>query len=352
MTAETERPRPRTTFRLPPGSEAGAPPERRGIPRDEVRLLVASRAGTQHRRFRDLPGLLSPGDLLVVNTSATLPAAVAGRRGDRPPVPVHLSTVLDDGTWVVEVRRPDGKGPAADVSAGETLDLPAGVRLAVEDSYPVPRVAGSRLWRAAPSPHVPAADFLRAHGRPITYGYLHGRYPIEDYQTVYATGPGSAEMASAGRPFTERLLVRLMVLGVTVAPVVLHAGVSSAEASEPPGAESFEVPADTARLVNSARAAGRRVIAVGTTVVRALETVADSLGSVREGQGWTSLVLGPQRPARVVTGLVTGLHAPGASHLLLLEAVAGADLVRSAYDAAVERRYLWQEFGDSTLFLP
>jgi S-adenosylmethionine:tRNA ribosyltransferase-isomerase len=195
-------------------------------------------------------------------------------------------------------------------------------------------------------------DYLARHGRPITYGYLDDRYPISAYQTVYATVPGSAEMPSAGRPFSETLLVRLMARGVTIAPVVLHAGVSSPEAHEPPLAERYDVPPATARLVASARAAGSRVIAVGTTVVRALETVATPAGAVHSGHGWTDLLLGPDRPSRVVDGLITGLHEPEASHLLLLEAVAGIDLVRSAYDAAIAHGYLWHEFGDSTVFLP
>ncbi|TMC46937.1 MAG: S-adenosylmethionine:tRNA ribosyltransferase-isomerase, partial [Chloroflexi bacterium] len=178
------------------------------------------------------------------------------------------------------------------------------------------------------------------------------RYPLSDHQTVYATEPGSAEMASAGRPFTAPLLVRLVARGVAVAPIVLHAGVSSPELHEPPLPERFAVPASTARLVEATAATGRRVVAVGTTVVRALETVAGVDGRVRPARGWTDLVLGPDRPARVVTGLVTGLHAPEASHLLLLEAVAGAGLVGAAYRAAIERGYLWHEFGDSTLFLP
>ena len=159
-------------------------------------------------------------------------------------------------------------------------------------------------------------------------------------------------MASAGRPFTERLLVRLMARGVVIAPVVLHAGVSSAEKHEPPMPERFEVPAATARLVNSTSAAGARVVAVGTTVVRALESAAAPDRTVTATAGWTNLVLGPSRPARVVTGLISGLHPPEASHLMLLDAVAGAELVNAAYRAAVERRYRWHEFGDSTLFLP
>jgi len=139
--------------------------------------------------------------------------------------------------------------------------------------------------------------------------------------------------------------------GVVIAPVSLDAGVSSLEAGEPPVAERYLVPPATARLVNLTKRSGGRVIAVGTTVTRALETVADDEGRVNAGAGWTDLVLDPGRPARVVDGLVTGWHAPGASHLLLLEAVAGAELVAAAYREALRMGYLWHEFGDSALLL-
>lgn len=358
------------TFTLPPGREATAPPEYRGVPRDGVRLLVARPGAVTHRQFHDLPELLEPGDLLVVNTSATRPAALDAVRADGRTVPVHVSTVIDDGHWVVEVRRGDGCGPDQTVTAGEPLILPGDRRLELIEPYrvtsqpppPASRaepVGGAeslarlrRLWRASVEPAVDADHYLTEHGRPISYRYLNGRFPLRDYQTVYATTTGSAEMPSAGRPFTDRLLVRLMAGGVTIAPVVLHTGVSSPEVSEPPLPEWFEVPAATARLVASTRAAGRRVIAVGTTVVRAVETVSASDGSIRTGQGWTNLVLGPHRPARVVNGLISGLHDPGASHLLLLTAVAGQALLSSAYAAAIEHEYYWHEFGESTLLLP
>jgi S-adenosylmethionine:tRNA ribosyltransferase-isomerase len=341
-----------TRFSLPPGSEAGAPPERRGIPRDGVRLLVATPSGVEHRIFRDLPELLAPGDLVVVNTSATLAAALDVVRGDGRLHGLHFSTWLDGGDWAVEVRRPDNHGPVGDVFVGERLALPGGVLLEVRSSYPVEGVGGSRLWRARPSPAVAPLDYLPRHGRPIRYGYLTGAWPLSDSQTVYATQPGSAEMPSAGRPFTAELLVRLMARGVPVAPIVLHAGVSSQEVHEPPMPERFSVPAVTARLVNDTLAAGQRVVAVGTTVVRALESAAGHDGRVRPASGWTDLVVEASHPVRVVGGLVTGLHAPEASHLLLLEAVAGAELVGAAYEAAVTRRYRWHEFGDVTLFLP
>jgi S-adenosylmethionine:tRNA ribosyltransferase-isomerase len=342
---------PATTFTMPPGHEATEPPERRGLTRDGIRLLVARPGHVEHRHFHDLAELLEPGDLLVVNTSATLPAAVEGYRAGEQ-LPVHVSTTLDDGAWVVEVRRRDGHGPDDRAARGQRLDLPGGVRLRLVEPYPDAGAATSRLWRADVTPVTNPVPYLAGHGRPITYDYLRGHYPLADYQTVYATEAGSAEMPSAGRPFTESLLIRLMARGVTVAPIVLHAGVSSQEPHEPPMPERFAVPAVTARLAESTRAAGRRVIAVGTTVVRALESATTPAGHVRPESGWTSLVLGPDRPARVVDGLITGLHAPDASHLLVLEAIAGPELVRAIYDAAVDGSYLWHEFGDSTLLLP
>jgi S-adenosylmethionine:tRNA ribosyltransferase-isomerase len=344
-------PEPAVRFVLPRSAEATAPPEARGLSRDGVRLLVARPDGLTHRRFSDLPELLQPGDLVVVNTSATLPAAVDGQLRGRTR-PVHVSGRLDDGSWTVEVRLPDASGPDLDVTAGDVVLLPDDLVLRLTASWPDPSAPRSRLWRATPSRPVEPAAYLPAHGRPIAYAYLSGRHPLSAYQTVFADEPGSAEMASAGRPFTAELVLRLAVRGVAVAPVVLHAGVSSPELHEPPLPERFRVPAATAALVEATRVAGGRVVAVGTTVTRALESAAGPDGTVRAASGWTDLVLSADRPARVVTGLVTGLHAPEASHLLLLEAVAGADLVRRSYDAALSGGYLWHEFGDASLLLP
>jgi S-adenosylmethionine:tRNA ribosyltransferase-isomerase len=195
-------------------------------------------------------------------------------------------------------------------------------------------------------------QLLYQHGRPITYDYLPGRWPLDRYQTTFATHPGSAEMPSAGRPFTRTVVQSLTSRGIRVARITLHTGVSSPEAGEAPAPERYNVPQETADLVNLTRQGGGRVIATGTTVTRALETVANTAGSVCAGHGWTHLVLGPSRPVRVIDGLITGWHAPGASHLLLLEAVAGADLVNEAYQQAISAGYLWHEFGDSSLLLP
>jgi S-adenosylmethionine:tRNA ribosyltransferase-isomerase len=344
-------PRAAAHFIVPAELEAASPPERRGVPRDGVRLLVATPTGLFHRHFRDLPGLLAPGDLIVVNTSATLPAGLTGCLAGRA-VPVHVSGSLDDSTWIVEVRRADNSGPDLDRAVGDDIRLAGGIRLRLTEPYPAGAAAVSRLWLATLTPAVASIAYLSAHGHPITYAHTAASFPLSDHQTVYADEPGSAEMASAGRPFTAGLIVRMVTAGVTVAPLTLHAGVSSPEFHETPVPESFSVPDGTARLVMATREAGHRVVAVGTTVVRALETVARPDGSIHGGSGWTDLVLGPDRSARVVTGLVTGLHLPESSHLLLLEAVAGGRLVSEAYAAALARRYLWHEFGDSMLFLP
>jgi S-adenosylmethionine:tRNA ribosyltransferase-isomerase len=330
-------------------TEATTTPESRGLARDGVQMLVARPGLLAHRRVADLPDELGAGDLLVVNTSGTLPAAVDLDR-EHAGQAVHVSTQLDDGAWVVEVRRADGTGPAG-VTEGEVLRLPGGLRLRVTGAHPPGQ---HRLWRAVPSPWRGTADYLTEHGRPIGYRYLDSPVPLADLQNVYADRAGSAEMPSAGRPLTERVLVRLVSRGVVIVPVVLDTGVSSQEAHEPPQPERFAVPDVTARLVNETHRVGRRVVAVGTTVVRALETVADRNGRVHPGTGWTSLVLGPERPARTVNGLLTGLHDPHASHLDLVEAVAGARLVRDAYAAAAESptAYLWHELGDTMLFLP
>jgi len=342
---------PEPRFRLPAGSEATAPPEARGLARDEVRLAVVTPERTEHHQVRDLSRWLAAGDLLVVNTSATLPSAVeVVRRGCL--WALHVSAELDDGAWVVELRRPDGRGPGT-LESGEVLRLPGGQRLRIDTPSPAGQ---SRLWRALTLPVVGRVDYLREHGRPIRYGYVEGEWPLSDLQNVYATVPGSAEMPSAGRPLSRELLVGLMARGVVVAPVVLHTGVASQESHEPPQPEWFSVPDTTARLVELVRGNGGRVVAVGTTVTRALESATDTwTGRVVGRTGWTSLVLGPRRPARVVSGLLTGLHETEASHLDLLEAVAGRPLVDRAYaDVTADSApaYLWHEFGDSMLLLP
>jgi S-adenosylmethionine:tRNA ribosyltransferase-isomerase len=343
---------PRTRFERPPGSDAVEPPEAHGVARDGVKLMAATPDGIAHRRFTDLGEHLEPGDLLVVNNSATLPAAVEGLRHDAP-IAVHFSTALDDHMWVVELRPAvDATGHLHDVEPGERIGLPDGAALVVIASYPRSGVVGSRLWTTRLAIEGDVVSYLGRHGRPIRYNYVPRPWPLGSYQTVFARKPGSAEMASAARPFSAELVTSLVAAGIVIAPITLHAGVSSAEQGEPPAAEPFEVPPSTARLINLTRASGARVIAVGTTATRAVESAADAGGTVRPATGWTDLVLGPERPPRVVDGLITGWHDAGASHLLLLEAVAGPEVVAAAYREAIAAGYLWHEFGDSALLLP
>ncbi|WP_433475323.1 S-adenosylmethionine:tRNA ribosyltransferase-isomerase [Spirillospora sp. CA-142024] len=334
-------------FTLPPALEAHEPPEARGRTRDGVRLLVGRRATGEiaHHGFRDLPALLDPGDLLVVNTSATLPAAV---RLDR--ISVHFSTPVpgaDDRLWLVELRRLAGKAsrPYAGGSPGEWIPMPGGATLTL-----VGRHSG-RLWQARLSTDV--VPYLRRHGVPIRYGYVRRDWPASAYQTAFAhdRSTGSAEMPSAARPFTPELVTRLVARGVLITPITLHTGVASPEAHEPPYAERYEVPEATAALVEHVRSRGRRVIAVGTTAVRALETSVDASGHVRASSGWTEHIVTPESGVRAVDGLLTGLHEPKSSHLMMLTAIAGHDLLVATYEAALAEGYLWHEFGDANLIV-
>jgi S-adenosylmethionine:tRNA ribosyltransferase-isomerase len=331
-------------FGLPAEHEAHDPPEARGVPRDGVRLLVSrGRSGEiSHHAFGELPGLLLPGDLLVVNTTGTLPAQVRAGGG----LAVHFSTALPDGAWLVELRqikdkisRPNGQG-----CVGQVVVLPGGAALTLQAR------AGVRLWRARLS--VAVVPYLLRYGLPIRYSYVRRDWPLACYQTVFGRNPGSAEMPSASRPFTPAVVTELVIRGVLIAPLTLHCGVSSLEAGEDPYPEPYDVPPATARLVNHVRASGGRVIAAGTTVVRALETAARPDGKVAAAAGWTSHVVTPETGVRAVDGLLTGLHEPRSSHLRMLAAFAGPDLLSRCYAAAISSGYLWHEFGDVHLLLP
>ena len=336
-------------FELTPDLEAAEPPEARGLTRDGVRLLVSwrSRERLHHARFRDLGDFLDPGDLVVVNTSATVPAAVAVEGDDERML--HVSTRLPGQFHLVELRRagrPDARG-----RPGMSLPLAGGARANLLDRFG----ASERLWLATLSLPLSAPEplaWLGQVGRPIRYRHVPKEWPLACYQTVFATEPGSAEMPSAARPFSPELVTGLVARGVGFAPLVLHTGVSSLEAHEAPYPEWFRVPMSTADRINATRRAGGRIVAAGTTVVRALETVVDRRGRVHPAEGWTETVVTPQGGARSVDGLITGWHEPEASHLQLLEAVAGRPLLDAAYREAVDLGYLWHEFGDSHLILP
>lgn len=357
-------------FTLPPELEASEPPEARGLTRDGVRLMVSRGTPPQitHHRFAGLVNALEPGDLLVINTSGTLNAALDGTRSDGSALEVHLSTHLPGDIWTLELRQPglqnaqDSQGspgtlPFRNGVAGETIRLPAGGEVTLLAPYATDRAslapdAGVRLWLATLALPLPLEGYLARYGFPIRYGYVPHRWPASYYQTVYATEIGSAEMPSAGRAFTPEIITRLIARGVQIAPLLLHTGVASLEDHEPPYEEYYRVPLATAHAVNAAHIAHRRVVAIGTTVVRALETVTDEDGVAHPGEGWTPLVITPERGVRAAQGLLTGLHEPRASHLAMLEAIAGREHVAAAYDEALRQRYLWHEFGDLHLLLP
>lgn len=346
----------RLSFDLPPELEASEPPEARGLTRDGVRMLVAYRGDgrLEHTTFALLPTFLEPSDLLVINTSGTMAAGLTGVDAGGSLVVVHLSSHLAGDEWVVEPRLPagaatgrwpaDGPPPPQQVRLGED-----GARVELMGPYADSR----RLWRARLVLPGPPSSWLAAHGRPIRYGYVERPWPITAYQNVYATEPGSAEMPSAGRPFTPEIITRLVAKGVGVTPVVLHTGVASLEADELPYPERVRVPEVTARRVNATRDSGGRVIAVGTTTVRALESSFDpERAEVRARDGWTDLVVSPAAGVNVVDGMLTGWHEPEASHLLMLGAVAGRPLLEASYSASLAEGYLWHEFGDVHLILP
>jgi S-adenosylmethionine:tRNA ribosyltransferase-isomerase len=354
---------PSKDFTVPDELSAHAPAEARGLRREDVRMLVGNRTGmtTDNRLAADLPDVLRPGDLLVVNNSTTLPAALTGILPGGTPVAVHVSAAAPDGRGehLVELRRITGSsttyyGDQSPARPGLTVTLPGDTWMELTSQFT------QRLWyakfasaagSAAESESASLVPYLLKHGKPIRYSYVDRDWPLADYQTVFATEPGSSEMPSAARPFTADLVARLVSRGVLLAPITLHTGVASPEVHEAPYAERFKVPAATADLVNHVRSTGGRVIAVGTTAVRALESAADRHGRAIAADGWTDLVITPQRGVQLVDGLLTGWHEPAASHLLMLEAVAGRPLLDLCYAEALRERYLWHEFGDVNLLL-
>lgn len=346
-------------FHLPPELEATEPPEARGLARDEVRLMVSHYTDdrVEHTHFRALGDYLSEGDLLVINTSGTMNAALNAIRADGTKLELHLSTHLPADMWIVEVRIQKGKAtmPFLHMHAGETLRLPGDAEVTLHAPYQRSDGSISRLWIATlhlPCEPAKLVTYLEQYGFPIRYSYVKEGWPNSYYQTVYVTEMGSAEMPSAGRAFTPDLITQLVAHGIHIAPLLLHTGVASLESHEPPYEEFYRVSSETARMVNSAHSAGKRVVAVGTTVVRALETVTDSDGVTHPGEGWTRLVITPERGMRAANAMLTGFHEPQATHLAMLEALVSRSHLTIAYHEALRERYLWHEFGDLHLLVP
>lgn len=347
-------------FEVPDEKAASKPPEAEGRDRSDVRLLVVHRATglIEHRRFADLPEYLRPGDVIVLNASATLPSQFMAIDGQGRDVKVRLSS-----------RDPssNGKGdqwhavldPDADVRPGDALRFGAidGVELAASVVTRHPRVP--RLWLLAfDLKGMPMAEWRTQLGKPIRYHYVPQEWGLEYYQNTYAQFPGSSEMPSAGRAFTPEMLAQLNAMGVGAVRIVLHTGVSNIDIEEEQverhqmHEEPYQLTDEAAQLINHARERGGRVFAVGTTVVRTLETVADDQGCLEGRRGWTSLYITPGYRFKVVDALLTGLHEAKSTRLALAAAFAGdRDLIRRAYHQALDRDYRWHEFGDLTLIV-
>jgi len=338
-------------FVLPPELEAHEPAELRGLRRDAVRLMVLPRARGEpiHTRFDALGEFLRVGDLLVVNDSRTLPAMLHARDETGAPVEVRLAHRRAEDLWdalLLNGRTHSGR-VGMDLDFGN--DLHARV-LARRPDLPF-------LWRVQfDACCAELIDLIYQLGEPVRYTYVENALPLDLYQTVYAATPGSVEMPSAGRPLTWELLLKLRRQGIEIATLSLHTGLSSTrddvvDALHPNFDEEFDVPDRTARIVNETHARGGRVIAVGTTVVRALETAARADGVVAEARGWTYLRIHADTRVRIVDGLLTGLHEPLASHLELLSAFVAPARLQAAYQECIARGYLWHEFGDMNLIV-
>jgi S-adenosylmethionine:tRNA ribosyltransferase-isomerase len=336
-------------YALPPSAIAQAPADAR----DASRLLEVDRAGRtlRDRRFADLPALLRPGDCVVVNDSRVIPARVLAEDGAGRAVELLFVAPAAAGRWSAMVRPGRRCPPGATLRAGGR----PGVRLRVA------AVADDGTRELAPVDGTVEA-LLDAHGMPPLPPYLarHAKPAPEDwerYQTVYARVPGSIAAPTAGLHFTPALLQRLGERGIEVHALTLHVGPATfrpirtptVEAHRPP-AERASVPEATAAAVNRARADGRRVVAVGTTVTRTLESVARRSGLVPAGETLADLVIVPGHRFRVVDALVTNFHLPRSSLLALVAAFAGRDLVLAAYRHAVAAGYRFYSYGDATLF--
>jgi S-adenosylmethionine:tRNA ribosyltransferase-isomerase len=344
------------SFRLPLELSAKEPPERRGIARDQVKLMVINRKNYQidHARFYSLGRFLRPGDLLVFNTSRTLPAVLNGCSAPIGScIEVRLAEHLPDDSWLALLRCEKGDPFSCGLRSGMQINFGQGLTGMI---YGRDKNI-HRLWKIRFSKsEAELIELLYRLGQPVRYEYLSGPWDLDYYQTVYAREPGSAEMPSAGRPFTWKLLFELKRSGVNTAYIVLHTGLSSLmddelDAKHPSTEEEYFISEPTAEKINMTHSQGGRVIAVGTTVVRALESVVEGTGKVTAMHGYTRLHITANHMLKTVDGLLTGLHEPEASHLDLLTAFIPAEKIHEAYEEAIKKKYLWHEFGDLNLIL-
>ena len=341
-------------FELPTKLACPEPTERRGIPRDAVRLLVSRENGSiEHATFDQLDHFLQKGDVLVVNTSATRPAAIPVDLPEQRKGRVHFSTRIGHSDWLVEIRevRQNKTRRWSEGTKNMEFSLPNGGQLKLVKPYYQNRKL-LHLWHAELSINQNTNLYFAEHARPIQYENLEREYPLHFYQTLFSFHPGSAEMPSAGRGFTSSLIERLQEKGVVFAPILLHTGVSSLEENEKPYPEYIEVNPLSASVINHAKNHGKRIVAVGTTAVRAIESAVNEKGEVRTFKGHTSLYIDKGDEMKVVDALITGFHEPKASHLHMLQALAGPEHLEKSYSAALKNHYYWHQFGDLHLILP
>lgn len=315
-------------------------------PRDASRLMVVHRQSgrLEHRVFRDLPHYLRPGDVLVLNESKVIPARIFGKNPHGTSIEVLLVREKPDrpGCWEALLK------PARRVKVGQTLSFPDGLSATLEGLEP----DGSRVLRF----HGNVWEHLERIGQPPLPPYIRAPVAPERYQTVYARTPGSVAAPTAGLHFTPELLEQIQKMGVEVNYVTLHVGPGTFKPVQGPleqhtlHQEPYEVPIKTAWAINQAKAEGRRVVAVGTTVVRTLET-AWREGELQPGRGETQLFIRPGFHYRVVDALITNFHLPRSTLLMLVSAFMGHELMKRAYQVAVEERYRFYSLGDAMLIL-
>jgi S-adenosylmethionine:tRNA ribosyltransferase-isomerase len=344
------------SFELPPELIATAPAERRGLNRDQVRLLITKRTSheIQHSYFDQIGRWLNPGDLLVLNSSRTIPALLQGRDpSENTKVEVRLAEHLSDDSWLAVLLCKEEDSTACHLRDGMQIHFASDLSATVLEQHEIiPRLWRIRFSRTGSE----LIEALYRIGEPIRYEYVSASWSLSEYQTIYGTVPGSAEMPSAGRAFTWKIFLDLKRRGIQIASIVLHAGLSSymddeLDAQNPAKEEEYFIGAAAAEEIQQAHERGGRIVAVGTTVVKALESAADGFKKVHAGHGYTQLHITANTKLQVVEGLLTGLHEPHASHLDLLSAFLPSSVIESSYMEAVRNKYLWHEFGDLNLIV-
>ncbi|MCL7747900.1 S-adenosylmethionine:tRNA ribosyltransferase-isomerase [Halalkalibacter alkaliphilus] len=329
-------------FVVPDHLHAFLPAEIRSNKREAVKLLVQNRqaGNVHHDTFENLSSYLKEGDVLILNNSRTIPAVIF----TTDHMEVRLARKRSSEIWDVLYLH--------EIEIGDTLTFTSNVKATVLDKCSKTPLISLRFSIAGNEFY----NYLYTHGTPIHYEYLQDHWPLQAFQTVYSSVPGSIEMPSAGRALSWKMLADLQKKGVEIGFVYLHTGLSYFENDHWPDPifqpEPFHVPKETVELIHLAKNRNSRIIAVGTTVVRALESAVDTQHILQPTTGETTLHIKLNSSLYVVDGLLTGFHEPEASHLDMLSAFIDQKNLLAAYEEAIRQGYLWHEFGDMNLLLP